>query len=419
MKKMIFVLCALAVLAFTVISCDGNSAKTVEVPPAVELPETSYPLGGTSWKLAAIVDAENGMSRVPDDVRGERYTLTFNENGGLSGFSSLNSIGGNYSVDYGAGTLFLDLWRTDKCCESDDGGLYLFVLFGRPLKFRQYPQELRIYYNDDKKYLKFNKIEEVPTVIEVPETSYPLGGTSWKLAAIVDVENGMSRIPDNDDVRGERYTLTFKEDGGLSGRGYINSMRGSYSVDNDAGTLTMSYIVSKVCCDSDDGRLYIAVLSGAHRIRQYPQELRIYYNDDKEYFKFNKVDSPGNPLVGEWREVRSTDVRGISVIFTDTTLTAGSYDYDLTIVNQDGIVELDCKELRCYVPWYDNARYLLLGNDTLEILDRTVMGVQQICPYKRSIVFHSNDTLEINAFAPTGDMASFPYNFSPITLYRR
>jgi len=167
MEKMIFLLCALAVLAFTVISCDGNSAKTVEVPPVFELPETSYPLGGTSWKLAAIVDAENGMSRIPDDVRGARYTLTFNEDGGLSGSSSINSIFGSYSVDYGAGTLFLNLWSTDKCCESDDGELYLDVLSGlfgriytgRPLNFKQYPQELRIYYNDDKEYFKFNKIE--------------------------------------------------------------------------------------------------------------------------------------------------------------------------------------------------------------------------------------------------------------------
>jgi len=125
-------------------------------------------LSGTSWKLDLIVDNETGMHREPDYgvnryVDGA-YTLTFAYDGKVSGSSMLNIIQGDYIADYDAGTLFLDTYSTDMCCEQGDGELYLDVLSGgilteRPFKFKQYPQELRIYYNDDKEYFKFNKIE--------------------------------------------------------------------------------------------------------------------------------------------------------------------------------------------------------------------------------------------------------------------
>ena len=115
-----------------------------------------------------------------------------------------------------------------------------------------------------------------------------------------------------------------------------------------------------------------------------------------------------NPLIGEWYEVGSTDAKGTKVIFTETNVTAFHYAYNY--VHFGSVYNYEEK-------WYDNAKYLF-NNDTLEVLDLPICGVQAGF-LKTSITFHSKDTLTIERFVPTDAAIGFPYNFTFIKLYRR
>jgi len=162
MKKMVFLLCALAVLAFTAVSCNDNGVNTSEAP------QESNPLAGTSWVLVEFVDVENGENRKPDyNVVGwdgdsdTLYQLSFVDDTLAIGNKTVNGFSGKYLACYTNNLLMFQLRTTLKCCDTDDGELYYTVLngilFDGMLHFTLYPQELHIFYNNGKEYLKFKK----------------------------------------------------------------------------------------------------------------------------------------------------------------------------------------------------------------------------------------------------------------------
>lgn len=160
MKKRVLWLCTLAVLVFIAMGCDNAATNDNNEEPF------EGTLTGTSWKLIAVVDAANNVSREPGyGERGWRYdvyTITFGDSGYLWGRSERNSIYGQYHTDYDADILFLhDVMTTAVCCDWGDGMLYssVFVGINCSRSFKLYSQHLHIFYNDGKEYLKFNKIE--------------------------------------------------------------------------------------------------------------------------------------------------------------------------------------------------------------------------------------------------------------------
>jgi heat shock protein HslJ len=163
LTKNIFILNVIVVLAFVVISCEDADDGGVNIPL-----DSSYTLAGTSWKLAAVVDVTSGASRELNCVEYvvcgvDSYTLTFANDSLASGRSGMNQLFGQYVADYRADTLFWHeaIW-TMVCCDGNDGAIYRHALTGGLNKsrfFKLYSQELRIFYNDSKEYLKFKKIE--------------------------------------------------------------------------------------------------------------------------------------------------------------------------------------------------------------------------------------------------------------------
>jgi len=165
MKKMLSIV-NLLVFAVTGLNGCGSSAGvdggSENVPP-----NTSYTLAGTSWKLVAIVDVANNASRTLDCgeyvCRDDSYTLTFANDSMVSGLTSVNQMFGLYVVDYRTDTLFWHevIW-TMICCNGSDGDIYIHALTGGLNKsrfFKLYSQELHIFCNDGKEYLKFKNIE--------------------------------------------------------------------------------------------------------------------------------------------------------------------------------------------------------------------------------------------------------------------
>jgi len=214
------------------------------------------------------------------------------------------------------------------------------------------------------------------------------------------------------------YLLSVKGANGQSFSNRFTHRGGNLNINVAFGSERNLTASSMTTADTPSNNWTITISAAGHADFSYTLNL----NKGVNALQAKTLNPKGsNPLVGEWREVGSTDIRGVSVFFTDTTFNVIAYLYDPSTLPGDGAAYRECindDHNRCGA-WWDNARYLLLSNDTLEILDRNVTGAQQSYPYKTSIVFHSNDTLEIKTFVPSGDQVLFPHNFYPITLYRR
>ncbi|MCL2183151.1 MAG: hypothetical protein FWB85_06750 [Chitinispirillia bacterium] len=115
-----------------------------------------------------------------------------------------------------------------------------------------------------------------------------------------------------------------------------------------------------------------------------------------------------NPLVGTWYSAGATNAYGKTVVFTETTVTASQYANNY--VDPYGVWNYEEK-------WFDNARYSF-RNDTLEVLDFNLAGVQQSHPLETRFMFISDDTLMIKEFIPTIAAIPFPNNFNAIYLVK-
>ncbi|MDR2728391.1 MAG: META domain-containing protein [Chitinispirillales bacterium] len=177
MKEILFLLSVFILLVFAITNCDNTGTNIGgDCDTDTTLTDTSQKnnlLAGTSWKLAAIVDVENNVSREPDCVNphsevwiseDKLYTLSFVNDSVIDGSITVNRIFGLYSADYDTDTLFLrDVMTTAVCCDWGDGDLYIDVLGGlnKSRYFKLYSQELHIFYNNGKEYLKFNGVPKI------------------------------------------------------------------------------------------------------------------------------------------------------------------------------------------------------------------------------------------------------------------
>ena len=172
MQKKIFLLCAV-LLAFTAASCKDSSNSNE--PPTPEIPT----LMGTKWKLVGIVDVETNEIRVlePKDCE-ECYTIEFRrvpftveveldvfeqiELDGLIGRTVIHSWNYSYEVDYILSSIrFIYGIRFLALDSPEDAQFYDRIIqreFTRNgLTFEFNETELKLYYNDGKNYLLYEK----------------------------------------------------------------------------------------------------------------------------------------------------------------------------------------------------------------------------------------------------------------------
>ena len=115
-------------------------------------------LKGTTWKLVGFVDVETGNLKVaePDDPR--CYILTFDTDSTFSGISSTNQKWGEYRIDYEKSTLTITSSFGTEINELFDGLLFV-KSFMSVQSFFLSDAELRLYYDNGKKYLLFKTKE--------------------------------------------------------------------------------------------------------------------------------------------------------------------------------------------------------------------------------------------------------------------
>jgi len=169
MKKNVFLLCVLAVMALTVTNCE------TEKPPAA--PEGKK-LEGTGWTLVGFFDVEKNeleeVNREPKDdgmYWAEQckanwlwcYSLDFRENLSITGYPEYRGKGikrafwGTYNIDY---TRSIIMWQDEDgtaVVDFDEAERYIEELH-RTQIFELNDRVLKLYFSDRKNYLLFKQV---------------------------------------------------------------------------------------------------------------------------------------------------------------------------------------------------------------------------------------------------------------------
>ena len=139
---------ALAII-LAIVSCKDNEPDS----------PIKYPsLVGTKWQLVGFFDVEtNTLKEVSEYHLLCSYTLLFYEEQ-LCAISSSNFHVGPYNADF---TSFIFEFRpvSTLAGESDEGILYSDILITKVKSFSLVNDTLKLFYNDAKNYLLYNKTE--------------------------------------------------------------------------------------------------------------------------------------------------------------------------------------------------------------------------------------------------------------------
>lgn len=226
-------------------------------------PADPSPLAGTRWQLVEMNGAVEPF-----------VTLTFDDQGRVSGNGGCNRYGGGYSTE-GDSIRFTNLFSTMMACPHLEVERAFFTALGSASTF-----ELR----DDSLIIRYGAAGEALVFGPAPT----LEGSMWQLAAI-------DGAPAAD---GALVTLLFAEDGSLVGDSGCNRYRSSYSADADAGTLMIEPVLStrRACLSEELSAQEAALLTGLEAAARYslrPDRL-IITTAQGQRLEF----TPHNPLAG-------------------------------------------------------------------------------------------------------------------------
>ena len=122
-----------------------------------------------------------------------------------------------------------------------------------------------------------------------------LTGTSWKLNGVVDAEAGKLTELEPKDCE-ECYTLTFDDENTVYSFTSANSLTGKYEVDFKTYTFSITTLGSPKLGERGDGNSYRYVLPTVQSFSLQEGELRLYYNEKKEYLSYKVREDIKNPL---------------------------------------------------------------------------------------------------------------------------
>ena len=156
MKKVIFRILPAVILFVAAVVVLGGCEKKNENNNENEK-ENKNPLKNTEWKLINFVDVANNTKKTPEPDSEKCYILKFLEKGdSLTAVSSTNNFIGTYTIDTQTHYILITNFCGTKIKELYDGILYVESL----IKVNKYTIDkdiLKLYYNDNKKYLEFKR----------------------------------------------------------------------------------------------------------------------------------------------------------------------------------------------------------------------------------------------------------------------
>jgi len=124
-----------------------------------------------------------------------------------------------------------------------------------------------------------------------------LAGTKWKLNGIVDAETGKLTELEPRDCE-ECYTLTFETEVTLSAFSTTNELCGNYEANYTTNAIRIINFGGTKRGEMGDGKLYWDIPLTVQSFSLQDGELRLYYNDKKEYLSYEPYDITKNELAG-------------------------------------------------------------------------------------------------------------------------
>jgi hypothetical protein len=144
-------------------------------------------------------------------------------------------------------------------------------------------KELRLYYNNEKKYLLFKAIE--PNI---------LANTNWKLTGFANIETGEIHTPEptGEDV----FLISFNGEYGFSGFSSTNQLEGIYFlIDEETSSMYVDKIKMTSFDEFLDGGKYLRALRMVRLFSLQKNELQLFYGregKEKDYLIFKKIIRP-------------------------------------------------------------------------------------------------------------------------------
>ena len=207
---------------------DGAVLLTLAEQPAPDLT-------GSSWRLVSF-NSGDGMK---SNQAAEKITLTFGEDGNLSGNAGCNNFTGSYTVD-GDSLTVGPLAATRKMCAKPEGVMETEQAFldnlGKAASFSIMGDALTIYDKDGGKLLTF-----------APAETLTLTSTPWRLQSFNNGKGGMAAT-----LATEKITAIFGEDGKVAGNAGCNNYNGGYQVDGDKISIGPLASTEMYCNDPAD-----------------------------------------------------------------------------------------------------------------------------------------------------------------------
>ncbi|MCL1937724.1 MAG: META domain-containing protein [Candidatus Azobacteroides sp.] len=111
-----------------------------------------------------------------------------------------------------------------------------------------------------------------------------LKGTKWKLAGFIDAVT--DEMKEAEPVSEKCYLLTFNKDNTLSGVSSTNQLTGIYKLEEKTSSIYINIWPMTLINELFDGELYCKDLNAVKSFSLQKNELRLYYNDDKNYLLF-------------------------------------------------------------------------------------------------------------------------------------
>jgi heat shock protein HslJ len=221
------VLLAPALVAVAVLAAcggtDATQASTATSPSAL-------PLEDTSWGLVSYVGSSGSTTQVPDGVTA---TAIFAE-GTVSGNGGCNRFTGPFQLD-GDSLTIGPLASTLMACPEPQGGLeqaYLAAL-DQTASYRTGDTSLDLLDDSGDVVLTFEVVEPLS-----------LTGTEWTAVSVNTGTGAVSSV-----LSGVMVTVTFDEDGTVSGSTGCNSFSGTYTVEGDSPDVGPLASTAKACAD--------------------------------------------------------------------------------------------------------------------------------------------------------------------------
>jgi hypothetical protein len=108
--------------------------------------------------------------------------------------------------------------------------------------------------------------------------------TKWKLVGFVNAVT--DEMKEAEPVSEKCYLLIFNKDNTLSGVSSTNQLTGTYILDEKTSSIHINIWPMTLINELFDGELYCRDLNAVQFFSLQKNELRLYYNDDKDYLLF-------------------------------------------------------------------------------------------------------------------------------------